>query len=135
MLRCVIIDDSPHFLEAARCLLEGHGIAVVGVAADSGQALRQVERLRPEVVLVDIDLGTESGLELTRRLQHETDPSPPPVILISNYAEEDYGDVIEESAAAGFLAKSALSGDAIRTLLAEEDGNHQDDSFIEPRET
>ncbi|WP_258055846.1 response regulator [Streptomyces sp. Ru62] len=127
-----MVDDSPHFLEAARCLLEGQGIAVVGVAPDGARAMRQVERLRPEVVLVDIDLGAESGFELTRRLQDETGPSPPPVILVSNHAEEDYGDLVEESTAVGFLAKSALSGDAIRTLLTED--SHQDGSVIEPQE-
>ncbi|MGW3459557.1 response regulator [Streptomyces olivaceoviridis] len=128
----MIVDDSPHFLEAARRLLEGQGITVVGVASDGARAMRRIEQLRPEVVLMDIDLGAESGLELTRRLRNETGPSPPLVILVSNHAEEDYGDAVEESTAVGFLAKSALSGDAIRTLLTRE--NHQGGSVIEPLE-
>ncbi|MFF8905832.1 response regulator transcription factor [Streptomyces olivaceoviridis] len=129
----MIVDDSPHFLEAARRLLEGQGITVVGVASDGAQAMRLIGQLRPEVVLMDIDLGAESGLELTRRLRDETGPSPPLFILVSNHAEEDYGDVVEESTAVGFLAKSALSGDAIRTLLTRE--NHQGGPVIEPQET
>ena len=67
-LRCVIVDDSPAVLRAASDLLEGQGFAVVGVAATAEEALRRVEELRPDVVLVDIDLGPESGFDLARRL-------------------------------------------------------------------
>jgi DNA-binding NarL/FixJ family response regulator len=91
---------------------------VVGVASDGAQALRQAEQLRPDVALVDINLGGECGLELAGRLRRETGPSPPLVILISVHAEDEYADMIEESAAVGFLAKTALSGNAVRTLLA-----------------
>ncbi|MGW2938692.1 response regulator [Streptomyces sp. NPDC001156] len=130
----MIVDDSPRFLEAARCLLESQGIAVVAVASDSAQALRQAEHLRPEVALVEIDLGVDSGLDLTGRLQRESGPSSVRVILISNHAEDEYVDLIEESAVAGFLAKTGLSGDAIRALLTEEDEDHQDGSVIGPPE-
>lgn len=135
MLRCMIVDDSPCFLKAARCLLESQGIAVVAVASDAAQALRQAERLKPEVALVDIDLGAESGLDLARRLQCETGPSPPRIILVSNHAEDDYADLIEESTVAGFIAKTGLSGDAIRALLAEEDEDPQGGSVIATPET
>lgn len=134
MLRCVIVDDSPHFLEAARRLLGEEGVTVVGVASDIARAVRQIALLRPDVVLVDIDLGAESGLELTRRLHCETGPSAPPVVLVSQHAEEDYGELVRQSPAVGFLAKAALSGDAIRTLLTQEDGHHRGGSVIEPPE-
>jgi CheY-like chemotaxis protein len=68
MLRCLIIDDSPRFLDAARGLLERQGVTVVGVASTSAEALQRVEELRPDVTLLDIDLGGESGLDLARRL-------------------------------------------------------------------
>ncbi|MFJ9760243.1 response regulator transcription factor [Streptomyces sp. NPDC101149] len=126
----MIVDDSPCFLAAARRLLESQGVAVVAVASDSAQALRQAERLKPEVALVDIDLGAENGLDLARRLQCETGPSPPWVILVSNHAEDEYTDLIEESTVAGFIAKTGLSGDAIRALLAEEDEDHEGGSVI-----
>jgi CheY-like chemotaxis protein len=76
MLRCLIVDDSPHFLDAARGLLERQGITVVGVASTSAEALRRAQELRPDVTLVDIDLGGESGLELARRLHHQAGPAP-----------------------------------------------------------
>jgi DNA-binding NarL/FixJ family response regulator len=118
MLRCLIVDDSPRFLDAARGLLEGQGVMVVGQASSSAEALRRAEELRPDVTLLDIDLGGESGLELARRLQDQAGPAAAPVILISTHAEQDYAELIAASPAIGFLPKTALSADAIRDLLA-----------------
>jgi DNA-binding NarL/FixJ family response regulator len=127
MLRCLIVDDSLRFLDAARGLLERQGIAVVGVASTSAQALRRVEELRPDVTLVDVDLGGESGFALARRLDRETGPPPPRMILISTHAEQDYADLIAASPALGFLPKSALSAAAIHRLL---DGRGDDEHGI-----
>jgi DNA-binding NarL/FixJ family response regulator len=118
MLRCLIVDDSPRFLAAARGLLERQGVAVVGVAFSSAEALQRAEQLRPDVTLLDIDLGGESGLELARRLHGQASRVPAPVILISTHAEQDYAELIAASPAIGFLPKTALSADAIRDLLA-----------------
>lgn len=109
-LRCVIVDDSPRFLEAARGLLERQRLSVVGVASTGAEAVRRVDETRPDFVLVDLALGAESGLALTRRLA-------PPVILISTHAEQDYADLIAASPAVGFLSKSDLSAGAIHALL------------------
>ena len=118
MLRCLLVDDSPRFLDAARGLLQGQGVAVVGVASNSADALLRAGELLPDVTLLDIDLGGESGLELARRLQDQAGPAPAPVILISTHAEQDYAELIAASPAIGFLPKTALSADAIRGLLA-----------------
>ena len=117
-MRCLIVDDSPRFLDAARGLLERQGIVVVGVASNSAEALQRAEELRPDVTLLDIDLGGESGLELARRLRRQAGPTPAPVILISTHAEQDYAELIAASPAIGFLPKTALSAAAIRDLLA-----------------
>jgi DNA-binding NarL/FixJ family response regulator len=116
-LRCVIVDDNPHFLDAAANLLERQGVNVVGVASASEDALRCIEELRPDVTLVDIDLGEESGLELAGRI-HDGVVAGPPVILISTHAEQDFADVIAASPAVGFLPKSLLSSGAIDDILA-----------------
>jgi DNA-binding NarL/FixJ family response regulator len=111
----MIVDDSRGFLEAARTLLEREGLTVAGVASRSVDALRQAETLRPDVVLVDVSLGDESGFELARRLAaghgHRA------VILISTRSEDDLADAIAQTPVAGFLAKSELSADAIRGFL------------------
>ena len=122
MLRCLIVDDSSQFLTAARGWLERQGIAVVGVASTAAQALHQAAGLRPDVALVDIDLGGESGFELAEQLQGMAGMSPLPVILISAYAEEDYAELIAASPAVGFLPKTTLSAQGIRGLVEDEAG-------------
>jgi CheY-like chemotaxis protein len=127
MLRCLIVDDSPRFLDAARGLLERQGVTVVGVASTSTEALARAVALRPDVTLVDIDLGGESGLALARRLAREPALAGSPVILISTHAEQDYAELIAASPAVGFLAKGALSAGAIGDLLAGHgDGTRSD---------
>src|SRR2546423_694525 len=86
-------------------------------SATATEAVRQVNELRPDVTLVDIDLGGESGFEVARRLQRDANGARRPMILISTHSEQDYADLIAASPAVGFLAKSALSGDAIRNVL------------------
>lgn len=115
--RCLIVDDSRAFLRAARALLQREGVADVGVAFTGAEALRQVEAFRPDVTLVDIDLGGESGFDVARRLTEGGPLAPSQVILISTHAEADFADLIAESPVAGFLAKSDLSAEAIRNLL------------------
>jgi DNA-binding NarL/FixJ family response regulator len=117
MLRCLIVDDSPGFLLAARRLLERQGVSVVGVASTTGEALEQAESLRPDVTLVDIQLGAESGFDVARRLWQAAAPSPVPVILISTHSEQDFADLIAASPALGFLPKPTLSARSIRDLL------------------
>ena len=114
---CLIVDDSAGFLDAARTLLVQEGISVVGVASTKVEALQRAKELRPEVILVDIDLGAESGFDLARRLVEESGLDPRSVILISTHAREEFADLIEASAAGGFLSKSDLSASAIREIL------------------
>ena len=116
-LRCLIVDDSPRFLEAARGLLEREGIVVVAVATNGADAVRRAVELGPDVTLVDIDLGGQSGFDVVRRLTREADLAPSAVILVSTHAEEDYADLIAASPVAGFLPKTRLSAGAIRDLL------------------
>ena len=113
----LIVDDSWLFLEAARDRLEREGLRVVGVAATSAEALRRAEELRPEVVLVDVALGGESGFELARRLAAYHWDGGPAVILISTYSAADFVGPIAESPATGFLPKQEVSADAIRRIL------------------
>lgn len=117
-LRCLIVDDSSSFLEAARTLLEREGLTVAGVASTGAEALVQAEQLRPDVVLVDITLGEESGFDLARRLVDEDLGDRSTVILISTHAEADFEDLIAASPATGFLPKSELSASAISRILS-----------------
>jgi DNA-binding NarL/FixJ family response regulator len=122
-LRCVIVDDSPAVLRAASELLEGQGIVVVGVAATGAEAVLLMEELKPDVILVDIDLGTESGFDLARRLVDTPDRPGTRIILISTHDGADFANLIAACPAIGFLPKSDLSATAIHRLLA---GAHDD---------
>jgi DNA-binding NarL/FixJ family response regulator len=111
-LKCLIVDDNAHFLEGAASLLSREGLDVVGVASSGAEAIRLVAELRPDVTLVDIDLGDEDGLALAREL---SDISR--VILVSTHSQEDFAELIAASPALGFVPKTRLSASAIRDLL------------------
>ena len=116
-LRYLLVDDNETFLEAASLLLEREGVTVVGVASSIAEALRQARALRPDIILVDIGLGDESGFDLARLLARDGQAGGADVILISTGAEADYAELIAESPAAGFLAKSELSVRGISRIL------------------
>ena len=116
-LRCLLVDDNEAFLKAASLLLEREGLTVMGVASSIAGALRQARALRPDVILVDIGLGDESGFDLARLLAQDGQGGGAEVILISTGAEADYTELIAESPAAGFLAKSELSARGISRIL------------------
>jgi DNA-binding NarL/FixJ family response regulator len=113
--RCLIVDDNGGYLSEARDLLRRQGMNVVGVASNGTEALAIAASDPPDVALVDVDLGTESGLDVARSLA--TCDRPVPVILISAYAEKDLRDLLDESPALGFLSKSVVSRAAIDDLL------------------
>jgi DNA-binding NarL/FixJ family response regulator len=114
-LRCLLVDDSARFLEAARALLERGGVEVVGIASTGADALSQARETAPDVVLVDLDLDGENGFDVARRLVGDV----PAVILISTHSREDFQELIAASPAHGFLHKSAVSARAIRDVLGD----------------
>jgi DNA-binding NarL/FixJ family response regulator len=113
---CLIVDDNPTFLAAARTVLQREGLTIAGVASTSAEAVREAEALRPDVVLVDVSLGDESGIELARRLVAGRARGAT-VILISTRSEADLADLVALTPVAGFLSKSDLSADAVRGFL------------------
>lgn len=116
-LRCLIIDDNAAFVAAAKSVLSGSNFNVVGGARTASEALRQVNDLAPDVVLVDIDLGEESGFALARELAEAGGRDRPKLILVSTHPEAEFADLIAESPAVGFLAKSELSPARLSELL------------------
>jgi DNA-binding NarL/FixJ family response regulator len=114
-LRCVIVDDSEAFLASASRRLAAQGVQVVGCASSGAEALQLAQKLEPDVALVDVQLGREDGLELTRRLA-ATAPGTP-VILISSHSKDELAELVRESPAVGFLPKVSLGADAIVELL------------------
>jgi CheY-like chemotaxis protein len=117
-IRCLIVDDNQRFAQTARELLQDDGIDVLAVARGGEEAVRLARELRPDLALVDIDLGGESGLDVACRLRaDEPGALADAVILISTYGQDEFGELIAASPAVGFIAKAELSADAIEALL------------------
>ena len=114
-LRCVIVDDNAAFIDTASKLLDRDGITVVGRASNSAEAMSCVAAVKPDVTIVDVYLGSESGFELAEQLASVAAPA----ILTSTHSEQEFADMIEESAALGFVPKAELSSEAIRHLLID----------------
>jgi DNA-binding NarL/FixJ family response regulator len=114
-LRCVIIDDNEEFLDSASRLLASQGVEVVGLASSGAEALRLAKTLGPDVALVDVQLGDEDGLEVTRRLA--ADAPETRIILISTHSENELAELIVGSPAVGVLPKAALGAHAIAEIL------------------
>jgi|HubBroStandDraft_3_1064219.scaffolds.fasta_scaffold471961_2 DNA-binding NarL/FixJ family response regulator len=115
--RCVIVDDDDVFIDAARALLEGQGVAVVGAAGSCAEAVDRATALAPDVVLIDIRLSQESGFDAAQQLAARGPAAA--LIMISADRGADYADLIEQGPAIGFLAKTDISAGAIDRLLGQ----------------
>ena len=111
----LIVDDHGTFRHAARALLEAAGFAVVGMAGDGPEALAEVERLMPDVVLLDIQLPGLDGFDVAERLA--TRVPAPEVVLISSRDAVTYGERVGRASVVGFLSKRELSGASLAGLL------------------
>ncbi len=107
----LIVDDHPGFRAWAAAVLRGDGYDVIGEAHDGDSALERADALRPDIVLLDVQLPGLDGFEIARRLQT-------PVVLISTRDATDYGPAIDGCGARGFIAKDDLSGAALEAVLA-----------------
>jgi len=111
----LIVDDHPSFRASARAILEADGFEIVGEAEDGTTGLKMLRRLRPDIVLLDVQLPDMSGFDVC----HECgDLDTTSVVLVSSRDATDFGSLIEKSGARGFVPKAELSGSAITTLLA-----------------
>jgi DNA-binding NarL/FixJ family response regulator len=115
MLRVLIVDDHASFRATARRLLEVEGYEVVGEAGDGASALEEVARLRPDVVLLDVQLPDMDGFEIARRLCGNG--ASPKVVLTSSRDVSEFGDLVRVCGSRGFIPKGELSGGRLAELL------------------
>jgi DNA-binding NarL/FixJ family response regulator len=111
----LIVDDHPSFRATARALLESEGFTVVGEAADGAEALAKSHELRPDIVLLDVQLPDLDGFEVARRLC--ANGAAPAIVLVSSRDAADYGDLIPGCGARGFVPKGELTGAALRAVV------------------
>ncbi len=111
----LIVDDHPSFRASARIVLESEGFDVVGEAEDGASAITQCCRLRPQIVLLDVQLPDTDGFnvcaEITSHAEHPT------VIMTSSRDGSDFGPLVSTSGACGFVPKAELSGERVQELL------------------
>lgn len=114
-IRIVIVDDHASFRGTARALLEAEGFEVVGEAVDGATAIAAIERLRPEAVLLDVQLPDMDGFEVAARLGGNG--SSPAVVMTSSRDAVEFGTLVADCGARGFIPKADLSGDALTALI------------------
>jgi DNA-binding NarL/FixJ family response regulator len=111
----LIVDDHPSFRRTARALLESEGFDVVGEAADGASAIEAATTLHPDVVLLDVYLPDIDGFEVAAALRNGGQPAA--VIMTSSRDARDFGPLVIESGARGFIPKAELSGTTLSALL------------------
>ena len=114
-LRVLIVDDHETFRSSARFLLEAEGYEVVGEAEDGEAGLRAAAELRPDVILLDVQLPDIDGFDVAARLS--TGESAPRIVITSSRDASDFGPALERSGALGFVPKNELSGETLAALL------------------
>jgi DNA-binding NarL/FixJ family response regulator len=111
-VRVLVVDDQAPFRRAMTAVVdETDGFTVVGQAESGEEALEAAAALRPDLVLMDVNLPGIDGLEATRRLL--AGDAPPVVVLLSTYDEEAGVAFVAESGAAGYVTKSAFGPDRL----------------------
>jgi DNA-binding NarL/FixJ family response regulator len=111
----LIVDDHPSFRGMARVLLESEGFDVVGEAEDGAAAIDAARELRPDVVLLDVQLPDIDGFEVAAALTKNG--SSPAIIMTSSRDACDFGSLVANSGARGFIPKAELSAEAVSALL------------------
>src|SRR3954465_11373727 len=115
-LTLMMVDDHRSFRDAARRVLERAGFEIVGEAVDGESALVAIRGLRPDIVLLDVQLPGISGFEVASRLTEGGDP--PMIVMTSSREAAHFGPLVGQSGARGFVHKPDLSGSAICAALA-----------------
>jgi len=114
-LTVLIVDDHPSFRASARVLLEAEGFDVIGEAADGTSGIAEARRLRPDLVLLDVQLPDIDGFEVARRLLESG--SSPAIVLVSSRDRSDFGSLVESSGANGFVPKAEISAESLAAVL------------------
>lgn len=119
--QCLLVDDNTVFLTAMRHLLERGGVTVVGTASNSVDAVARARESRPDVVLVDVRLGADSGFDVAERIEtsarSETEWQPT-IVLLSSHTQDEFSERMAAHPSLGFLDKTTLSAEKVRSLIS-----------------
>jgi DNA-binding NarL/FixJ family response regulator len=119
-MRCLIVDDNASFLRAMRYMLERDGADVVGSASNGNEALERAMRLRPDIMLIDVRLGGESGFDVAHRVEESAAHAGwrPAIVLVSTHAVDELAERMAANPSLGFLDKTTVSAQKVREAVA-----------------
>jgi DNA-binding NarL/FixJ family response regulator len=116
-VRVLLVDDNPRFLDLTAAILKTDPrFEIVGRALSGREALVEISRLQPDMILMDVALPDLNGLELTRHLKKH--PPSPCIIIVTTYADLEYQQAAQEANADGFLAKADLGLNLLPAIYA-----------------
>ena len=116
MYRVILVDDQPIFRDIIRGVLQRTGrFQFIGEAEDGAEAVEMYRKLRPDAVIMDVQMSRMNGFEATARIREE-DPDAL-VVLTSMRADESYARIAKEAGAVGFLPKRGIDAYAVLSLL------------------
>ena len=115
MQTVLIVDDHPSFRATARAILEADGFEVVGEAEDGASAIEAANKLHPDLILLDVQLPDMDGFAVAGRLK--TNGWAPQIVLTSSRDAADFGPLVAQCGARGFVPKAELSGAALHAVL------------------
>lgn len=121
-LRLLLVDDQPLLLQGFAMILSTEAdLSIVGQVTDGQQAIEAVDRLQPDVVLMDVQMPVLDGIEATRRIvaQHPQVK----VVILTTFDRDDYLFDALEAGASGFLLKNADADDLVDAIRAAADGH------------
>jgi DNA-binding NarL/FixJ family response regulator len=120
VIRVLLADDQPLIREGLRTILDAQpDLEVVGEAGDGSEAIEQARALKPDLVLMDVEMPGTDGIEATRRLL-ANGPESPRVVVLTTFDREDYIAAALRAGATGFLLKTAAPAElasAVRTAM------------------
>jgi DNA-binding NarL/FixJ family response regulator len=115
-VRILLVDDSPYFLEAARDFLHlQETLEVAGTATDGQEALEQARQLQPDVILLDLNLGTQSGLGMIPVFKKHMPNAK--IIVLTIMADDPYRAAAIQAGADAFVHKAEMSKTLISTIF------------------
>ncbi|MEU5830120.1 response regulator [Micromonospora tulbaghiae] len=117
LVRVLLVDDQHLVRTGFRVILEVEDdIEVVGEAADGQRAVSMASALRPDVVLMDVEMPVLDGLEATRRITGDTTPGGPAVLILTTFDRDDYLFAALRAGASGFLLKNGTPEDLVEAV-------------------
>jgi DNA-binding NarL/FixJ family response regulator len=115
--RLLCVDDSPEMLEVLVDLLQWEFL-IVGTLSSGSLAIGQAANFKPDIILLDVDLGDANGFRVAEQLRSSGCPAR--IVFLSVHESIDFVRAAQDSGAAGYVFKSQISRDLVKTLHAAE---------------